>query len=170
MLTSGFIFFTQYLQFYVIDKFNFDEQQVGLLLIFLGLLIALVQGVFLPPISKAMPPKKVLLWSIPLFSISFWLLLLPQTAFWFYLFAPILVFFQGITFPTTLAVVSNMADETIQGEVIGINQSVQATSNWLPSATLGFLVGWNIDFPLWFGGAICLASWFVYLFFYYQKR
>jgi len=166
MLTSGFVFFTQYLQFYLVDKFNFNEQEVGQMLIYLGLWIAVVQGLLLPPISRRFAPTTVLLWSIPLFSASFLLLLLPQNAFWFYLLTPVLICFQGITFPTTLAVVSNMASTSIQGEIMGINQSVQATANWLPSASIGFLVGWNISFPIWFGAIVCFASCLLYWHFY----
>ena len=166
MLTIGFSFFTQFFQFYLIVKFGFDVQQVGLIFMYIGLLIAFTQGVLLRPISNNFGPRQVLMVSVICFAASYLLILIPQKAGWLYVMMPFLVFFQGITFPTSLAIVSNLADADVQGEIIGINQSVQAFANAIPPIIFGFAVGFNVSFPLWFGAACTLIAWIVFLRFY----
>ncbi len=166
ILTFGFSFFTQFFQFYLIDKFDYDVSQVGLIFVYIGLLIAFVQGVLLPVVARLFSAEKVLLVSILAFAITFLLILVPQQAYGLWLILPIMLFFQGVTFPTILAVVSNMVDESIQGETLGINQSIQALANALPPIIFGFAVGIDTRFPMVFAFACILVSWLLYVRFY----
>ncbi len=163
MLTVGFAFFTQFLQYYLMDKFHMDLQQVGLIFIYIGVCVVITQGVFLRPISNRFPPKQVLKVCIFMFMLSYLLLLLPQTVAQLYMAIPVMLFFQGITFPTSLAVVSNLVNDRIQGEIIGINQSVQALANAIPPILFGFAVGFNPSFPLYFGTVCSFFGWLMFL-------
>lgn len=169
MLTIGFAFFVQYLQFYLIERFAFDEMDVATIFIFMGIVVAVTQGIFLKPISQRFSTNQVLLFCLPIFTLTYLLILLPQSKFTLYLIFPIMIFFQGIIFPTALAVVSNLADKDIQGEIIGINQSVQSLSNALPPILLGFAVGLSLTFPMYFGAVSTFIAWLLFLRFYRKQ-
>ncbi|MEZ4883695.1 MAG: MFS transporter [Chitinophagales bacterium] len=163
MLTIALAFFSQFFQFYLIEEFDYNVRQVGLIFMYIGVLIALAQGVLLRPIANRLLPSKILSWSIPFFGLSFLLILLPKSTLMLYMVLPILIFFQGITFPSSLAIVSNLADDAIQGEVIGINQSIQSLCNALPAILFGAAVGFNVRFPMLFGAACCLIAWIIFV-------
>lgn len=170
MLTIALAFFSQFFQFYLIEVFEYNVQQVGLVFMYIGVLIALSQGVLLRPIANRMLPSKILLWSIPFFGLSFLLILLPKSTLMLYLVLPVMIFFQGLTFPSSLAVVSNLADDSIQGEVIGINQAIQSLCNALPAILFGAAVGINVRFPMLFGAGCCLIAWVILLRFMKAKK
>ncbi|MFK7905220.1 MAG: MFS transporter, partial [Chitinophagales bacterium] len=169
MLTIALAFFSQFFQFYLIEEFEYNVQQVGLIFMYIGVLIALAQGVLLRPIANRLLPEKILSWSIPFFGLSFLLVLLPQSTLFLYLVLPVMIFFQGITFPSSLAVVSNLADDSIQGEVIGINQAIQSLCNALPAILFGAAVGMNVRFPMLFGAVCCFIAWLIFLKFMKSK-
>jgi len=77
--------------------------------------------------------------------------------------------FQGLTFPNTLAVISNLADETVQGETIGINQSVQSFAYGFPPILASFTLSINLKFPNWFG-FVCTMMAFVLFYFAFIRR
>ena len=163
MLTIALAFFSQFFQFYLIEEFEYNVREVGLIFMYIGVLIAVAQGVLLRPIANRLLPEKILTWSVPLFGLSFLLILLPKTTLLLYLILPVMIFFQGITFPSTLAVVSNLAKDDIQGEIIGINQAIQSLCNALPAILFGAAVGVNVRFPMWFGAGCCLIAWLILL-------
>ncbi len=170
MLTIALAFFSQFFQFYLIEVFEYNVQQVGLIFMYIGVLIAVSQGVLLRPIANRLLPVNILKWSIPFFGLSFLLILLPKSTMMLYMVLPIMIFFQGITFPSSLAVVSNLADDAIQGEVIGINQAIQSLCNALPAILFGAAVGINVRFPMWFGAGCCLVAWVILLRFMKTKK
>ncbi len=162
MLTIAFTFFSQFFQYYLIEQFGFDVEQVGQVFMFVGILIALTQGVFIRPISDRFSPVQVLNVTIVMLAISYLLLLIPNSVLGLYMVIPVFIFFQGITFPTTLAIVSNLANKKVQGEVIGINQSVQALANAIPPILFGFAVGMKVSFPMWFGAVCTFGAWAIF--------
>ncbi|MBK6609402.1 MAG: MFS transporter [Chitinophagales bacterium] len=167
-LTIGFIFFVQFFQYFVTLRFHLDFNGTGLILIYTGLLIALMQQLALPWFSKRFEPKILLRYFIPLFGLGFAALLLPTQVWQLVVMLPLLVFFQSIVFPCLLALVSDLATPSEQGQIMGINQSVQALANALPPILIGFAVGHNVAFALAPGmvGSL-IATW---LYFRYQAK
>lgn len=163
LLTIGFNFFIQVFQFYVVDEFMLTESEVGLLYGFIGLCIAISQGLILRQVSKRSPAQRILLWSIPAFAISYLLLLIPDNIFAFAGLAFVMIIFQGLTYPSTLSVVSNTADDDVQGELMGINQSVQSFAAALPSIVFGLYIGDNYSMPMYVGAACTLLAWMFFL-------
>lgn len=169
MLAVGFALFTQYLQFYLMEEFQFDITQIGLLFMYIGVWVAITQGGLLPIVSKHVSPEKAVWIGLPLFSLTYLLILLPQQAIYFYMVVPIMMILQGILFPTVLAIISNLAHKDMQGEIIGINQSVQSLANALPPILLGFAVSFSITFPMYFGFICTLVAWALYYQFYKRQ-
>ena len=163
LMMLGFAFFTQFFQYYLMDNFGMKVDDVGLIFVFIGVVVAITQGMFLPRVANRFLPQKILPAGILLFALSYILLLLPTTKPALYAAIAVMIFFQGITFPSALALVSNMADRSVQGEILGINQSIQSLVNALPPILFGALVGLNVSFPIYFGLGCSLAAWALYM-------
>lgn len=148
LFVFGFTFFTQFFQVYLIGKFNFREAQIGTLFGYMGLWIALTQGLFIRPVMKKFKPHQVIRFAVPCIAVALLLLLIPDTSSTIFFIIPFVSIFQGLTSPNITATVSNLADADIQGEILGINQSVNSFAQMLPPLIGGILVGLDIRMPL----------------------
>ncbi len=163
-LTCGFYFFIQFYQVYLKQKFEVDETHLGLIFGFSGVLLALVQGLLLKPLSKKMEPQRILLFSLPLFAIGYLLMMIPQNYWLSFAFLPFMALFQGLSYPNTLVIVSNQADEKFQGEIIGINQSVSSLAMAIPPVVAAFAMTFTLDFPMLFGAGCTLIAWVIFVY------
>ncbi len=169
LITIAFNFLLQLYQFYARDNLQFTKSEIGGLFAFVGISVAIAQGVILPLASKKLKPSPLLLLFLPLFAGSYLLLLYPDQKVYFLVCSFFMLAFQGLCFPTTLAVVSNRADASIQGEVIGINQAVQSAAAACP-----ILIGavWEVQYtyPMYFGAIATGMAWILFVWMYFTKK
>ncbi len=161
-LNAGFALFTQFFQVYLIKIFNFDQREIGYMFAWLGIWIAIAQGGILRPLSNRFKPATILKWVMPLFAFSYLLVALPKDPIVLGVFLITIAVFQGLTFPNTLAIISNLADEDIQGSTIGINQSVQSFAYGFPPILASFTLSINLYFPNWFGFGCTLVAFYIF--------
>ena len=148
LLAFGFSFFTQFFQVYLVEKFNFTQGMIGDLFAFIGICIAFTQGVIVRVVAKYFSPAKALSFSMFLVAPVFLLLLLPDTPAGIYLFIPLIPLFNGISFPNYTAIISGLADPKSQGEVMGINQSLQSIAIAVPAILAGFIAAFDVRLPI----------------------
>lgn len=170
LLTVGFNFFTQFFQVFLIGKFHFSQSKIGDFFAYMGLWIALAQGMVLRPLAKKYKPASILSFSIILLAASFPILLIPDKAMWLYLIVPFISIFQGLTQPNSTAIVSNLTDREKQGEILGINQSIQSVAQAIPPIIAGFITSVNINLPTVFAAAATLAAWLMFRFVFLKKK
>jgi DHA1 family tetracycline resistance protein-like MFS transporter len=156
------MFFLQFFQFFLMEKFQLNILEQGLIIGFCGLWMAISQGLILRFLTRFFKTHNLLLVSLPLLSLAYLSLLLPQTVIGMYIVIPILIIFQGITFPSILSIISNKASRINQGETIGINQSVQSMASALPALLVASFVSEWINFPLYFGAICTLIATFIF--------
>lgn len=166
LLSIGHNFFTQFFQVFLIGKFHFSQSQVGDFFAYMGLWIALAQGMVLRPLSKKYEPSAILRVSAILLAITLPLLLVPNKALWIYVIIPFYAMFQGLTQPNSMAIISNLTAKEKQGEILGINQSIQAVAQAIPPIIAGFVVSININLPTWFATGATILAWFIFRVFY----
>jgi DHA1 family tetracycline resistance protein-like MFS transporter len=162
-LGFGFNFFTNFFQVYLIDKFSTTTSQIGILFSFMGVCAILSQTVIMRPVAKRFRPAQVLTVSLLLLACIFPVLLMVPN---FRLLFPILFFiplFNGLSMPNITAVVSGLGSSENQGEVLGINQSVQAIAQFLPPFLGGVIVGYDFTLPIWIAAASILISWVLFM-------
>jgi DHA1 family tetracycline resistance protein-like MFS transporter len=170
IMTIGFSFFLQFMQVHLISKFNYTEFQLGIFVAYFAVCVALSQAIVLRRVSLYIVPNNVLLFSIPLFALSYCLMIIPENHIWLYVFVPVLTTFQGLTYPNTLAILSNSSADNVQGEVIGINQSVQSLAMAIPPLAGGFLMKQTLYAPMLLGALCAFLGWVTYLVFYFRKQ
>ncbi len=164
LLTLGFNFFTQFFQVFLIQKFSYTQSDIGNIFAYVGVCIALVQGVLTRPLSKRFAPTSIM--TVCALGLSFTLpmLLLPPESWMLYLIVPFVAVFNGLTYPNANAIISNLADAKSQGEVLGINQSMQALAMAFPPIIAGFIVTIDRNLPILTAGVLTFLGWAVFEF------
>ena len=170
LLTIGFNFFTQFFSVFLIEKFHFTQSMIGEYFAYIGIWIAISQGLVTRQISKKVQPHKVLRVAMIGLSIALALLLLPRGAYILYFISPLIAIFQGLILPNYNTLVSNLADPSAQGEIMGINQSMQSLAQTIPPVISGFIVTLHMNMPILVGSIATLAGWFVFILFFDRKK
>jgi MFS transporter, DHA1 family, tetracycline resistance protein len=162
----GFSFFAQFFQVYLIQKFQFNQAHIGMTFAYIGVWIALTQGGITRVLSKHVTPYRTLKFSLLLMSSAFLVLLIPQEAGWLYVALPLVSIFQGITTPNATALISNAASYTEQGEILGINQSVQSAALAIPPIVAGLVTSLDVQLPIILASAATFIAWLIYIILY----
>ncbi len=169
LLTLGFSFFTQFFQVYLIEKFQFTQSNIGDLFAYVGIWIALTQGILTRVFSKKFEPPKILSVSVLGLGIALMTLLLPDRSFILFFLLPFIAMFQGLTIPNATAIVSSLSGKESQGEILGINQSIQSLGQAIPPIVAGFVVTVHRSLPILLASGITLLAWITFMVFFKQR-
>ncbi|MEM9986390.1 MAG: MFS transporter, partial [Bacteroidota bacterium] len=159
LFNFGFTFFTQMIQLFLIKRFDFDQSDIGELFGFVGILLALTQGLIVRFLSQKVGPSPTLRVTILTLAGSFLLLLIPDTTLGIYLMMPFIVVSNGIANPNLSTMVSNLAPRHLQGETLGMQQSVQALAQIVPPLAGGIIVSYSITSPMWLASLSVFLAW-----------
>ena len=162
-MTFGFTFFTQFIQPYLIKVFAFDQADIGYLFGFIGIVIAITQGVLVRILSDKFPPKGTIRIFLFLLIGSFLILLLPKEAAQFYWVLPTVAICQGIVQPNLSSMLSNAVPDHLQGETLGMQQSVQSLATLLPPIIGGYVLSLRIDMPILLASAVTAIAWIAFM-------
>jgi len=169
LISQGYGFFTQFFQVLLIEKYHFGTGLIGLTFAYVGLWIAISQGYLNRYLSRRWTPGKILLYSIFFTGIAFALLLVPGQAIYLLLVLPLVAIFLGITEPNYNAVVSNQVSEKVQGEALGITQSVQSLAYAIPPIISGLVVSIDMNIPMELAAIVSFGAWGIYQFIFYKE-
>lgn len=164
--TLGFCFYTQFMPVFLVQKFEMTTTQIGLLFGWVGIWIALSQGLFTRIAARYWNPQQTLRFSILCLSAAVFVVPFVPSAALLYFSQPFLALFEGLTFPNTTAVVSQIAKPTEQGEAMGVTQSLRALGQAIPSLIAGFLVTINENLAILTGATIILLAWGIFVIFF----
>ncbi len=138
LFTAGFTFYTTFFAVYLILKLGFTQGNIGDFFAYVGVWIVLTQGVFIRLITRIKTEKLITLGLLGT-GISILLYFIP-TVWWGLLFiAPFFAFFNGVTMANLSGLISSSSYQKIQGEIMGINSSVQAFAQIFPPILAGII-------------------------------
>lgn len=161
LLSLGFSFFTQFFSVYLIQEFSYSEKNIGLLYGWIGLWLAFTQGVIVRRLSSRFKSEKLLRFTILGLSVSLLVLLVPSEAIWFYLLNPFVAIFQGMTSPNLISLISSQAGPERQGEILGINQSMNSLGQMLPPLIAGYINSIDSSLPILVAAGLTFLGWVV---------
>ena len=164
LVSLGFTFFTQFFSVLLFQQFDYTEKDVGLYFGWVGIWIVFTQAVVVRKASGMIAPTAILKYSIIGIAITVGISLLPAQSFWFYIIAPFMALSQGLTSPNLVTVVSEQAGSDKQGEILGINQSMNSLGHMIPPVVAGYLNTLNHNFPLLAGTIIIFLAWLIFIF------
>lgn len=163
---GGFTFFTTFFQILLIQKLGFKVNNVGDYFAYIGICIALTQGFLTPFFAKRFKNYQILRVSLVGTGIALFLQLWPESTAQLLLVTPFIAIFNGLTMANASALVSLSADKKIQGEVLGIEASVQALAQAIPAVIAGYVATFGINTPVIIGGSIMVIGGIVFNVFY----
>ncbi len=170
LLTFGFSFFTQFSQVYLIEKFSFTESQIGDLFAFIGVWIAFTQGVLTRPVSKRFKPEQVLRFAPLILAAALFGFLIATNSSMIFLVVPFIAIAQGLIFPNYTTLVSNLAGKESQGEIFGINQSIQSVALFIPPLISGVIAAIHFTAPIIASIFFVLCGWVLFVFLFHPKK
>ena len=163
---AGFTFFMTFFQILLIQKLHFTTNNVGDFFAYIGICIAVSQAVLLPFVVKRFKPQQVLRVSLFGNGIALFLQLIPHDTAQLLLVAPTIALFNGLTMANASALVSLSANNKMQGEVLGIEASVQALAQAIPAILAGYVATMGVNMPVIVGGAAVCAGGLIFNVFY----
>ena len=164
---AGFGFFRAFFQVFLSEKLHFTTGNIGDYFAYVGICIALAQGLITPLVAKKWRNYQVLKVSV-LFNGLILLLFASVTKSWQLLaITPLFAIMNGQSMANMTSLVSSSASKEVQGEVLGINASVQALADSITSILSGYIAAsLTVGAPVLVGGGLILLGWLIYVLFY----
>lgn len=143
LLVLSFTVLDQTFRFFTDDKFGMTALDTGLVLCFIGVVAAAVQGGLIRPLAKRFDESKLIRAGTVLQAVAFAALAASPSYGRAALYAAggLLAVGNGLTQPSVSAYVSKRADPRAQGETLGTNQSVASLARVFGPALGGWLYG-----------------------------
>ena len=136
---GGFTFFTTFFSVFLIRKFNFTQGHIGDFFSYIGIWIVFTQAVITRLLSKFVKEHVILKVSYIVGGIFVMLFFVPTVWWGLLLVVPFFSIANGLTQSNSLALISRSVGQDIQGEVLGINASIQAFAQSVPPILSGYI-------------------------------
>lgn len=167
LLFSGFTFFVTFMSVFLLDRFNFTQGNIGDFFSYIGLWVAFTQAVVTRQVSKYLSETQVLRFSIIGCGVAVGLMFFATSWWQMYIFAPLFAVCNGLSFANMSGLISRSADQKIQGEILGINSSIQALAQLIPPILSGFIAAsFSSGATVITASTIIILSGTVFLIFY----
>jgi DHA1 family tetracycline resistance protein-like MFS transporter len=170
MVQGGFAFFTTFFSVFLIRRLAFSQGNIGDFFSFLGLWMVLSQAVFLPMVLKKLNECNILRYSVFALAIFIFFMLFLQRSWQLFALTPIFAVANGFTGANLTALVSRSADKDIQGEILGINSSVQSLAMSIPPILSGYLAARFLpETSILVSSIVIFGAWLVFSYGWRQK-
>jgi len=159
---AGFTFFTTFFQVFLINKLGFNQSNIGDYFAYVGIWIAIAQVTVTPFVAKRLKNYQVIRFSLAATGAALLTMLFAGNTKELLLFTPLFAVFNGLTMANVLSLVSKSAGKEVQGEVLGINASVQALAQAIPAVISGYVATMGVSVPVITGAGIMIISGVVF--------
>lgn len=163
---GGFTFFTTFFQILLIEKLGFTGSNVGDFFAYIGICIAVSQAILVPLAVKRWKSHNILKFALIGNALALFLQLWPDSTTQLLFVAPFIAIFHGLTMANASALVSLSASSAEQGEILGIEASVQALAQSIPAIISGYIATMGVSMPILVGGFVILAGGLIFIAFY----
>jgi MFS transporter, DHA1 family, tetracycline resistance protein len=167
--TLGFTLFTTFFQVFLVDRFKFDQSDIGDYFAYIGIFIAFTQG-FLSRKLSHIPNARIFNLTALGLAAAFIIVTLPTHLWMLFLVSPLIALNQGLLSPNLQTMVSNSVSPQRQGEISGINQSVQSIAQAIPPIIGAYLVNYGQSFALYGAAFFTFLAWICFKFFYKKNK
>lgn len=142
-IVMSFTVLDQTFRFFNEDNFAMTALDTGLLLMFIGVVAATVQGGLIRPLSKRFAEAQLIRAGTGIQAIAFATIALSATTGkpLLYIGGALLALGNGLTQPSTSAFISKRADPRNQGATLGTNQSASSLARMFGPGLGGWLYG-----------------------------
>jgi predicted MFS family arabinose efflux permease len=168
---SGLTFFATFFTVFLVSKFHMNQLGIGYYIGYAGIWIIVAQGVLLPYLSEKFEDVWLARFSLIAGSVAIFAYYLPHSLIGLGIVGALFALTNGISMATLPALASRRSPADIQGEILGINTSVQALAQAIPPILAGFLAA-NISpvAPVYISGGVIAVAWVVFMLFVQKEE
>lgn len=159
LFNAGFNFFSTFFAVYLINKFHYDQGNIGDFFAYIGIWVVISQILITPQVAKRVSEIKTLRVSLIAAGIIIFLFFIPNNTIGLLLITPFLAIFNGLVMANLTALISRSVEPQVQGEVMGINSSISALAMLIPPILSGFIAAkFSATTPIWIAGFVMILS------------
>ncbi len=159
LFQGGFAFYTTFAAVFFINRFHFTQGNIGDFFAYVGLWIAITQGLITRKVSKKLNEHQVLRFSMFMCGVVLLFYFSAQQPWQMLFISPLFAIFMGLSQANMAGLISRSAGPEIQGEVMGINSSVQALAQTIPAALSGYVAaGMGANTPVITAASIIMSA------------
>ncbi|NGX37341.1 MAG: Tetracycline resistance protein, class C [Chlamydiae bacterium] len=166
----GWGFFTEFSPIFLTRRLGFNVVQIANFYAWVGLWIAVSQGLIIRPILKLFSPQRLLPIGLIGMAMVLPIMLFLRGMVSLFWLIPCIAFCQALIFPTSASLVSNLSSTENQGEILGIHNSIQWAAIGIPPLFSGSLVALYPHLPVTVGSICMMIAFLVFLWAYRPKR
>lgn len=164
LFQSGFSFFVTFFSVFLINKFGFTQGNIGDFFAYIGIWIAFTQIFLTRFFGKRVSDFKILRVTLLGSAVMIFLYLFPTASWQFLFLIPFFAAFNGLTQANSAALVSKSVDWKIQGEILGVNASVQALAQAIPPILSGYIAAdLSPEAPIFVSAVVLFIAWLVFI-------
>ncbi|MDQ3283162.1 MAG: MFS transporter [Acidobacteriota bacterium] len=138
------------------DRFNFQQLDMAWFFLFMGLIVASIQGGLIGRVVKAMGEKRVIVVGASSFALGFALVPSIWRVPLLYAVAFFIAIGQGLCYPSLTSLISKVAPESERGSILGLATSVGSLARFLGPIVSGFLYDRARAAGAFYGGAVVM--------------
>ena len=167
----GFTFFITFFSIFLINRLGFSQGGIGDIFSFMGLCFLFSQMVVVRQVSKFFSERQILAVSLLADGFAVGIIYFVHVTWMVYVMIAIISIFNGLIFANTPGLISRSADQKIQGEILGINFSVQAMAQLIPPVLSGVLAASvGPEFPTLVASIIMVLAGLFFITFYRPQK
>lgn len=168
---SGFAFFFTFFSVYLIFKFGFNQSNLGNVFSFFGLWMIISQVLVVSWAAKRFSEAKILPFALVAIAIITYLFTLLGADWQIYGFIALFAIFNGLAGANSTAIISRAATADVQGEIMGINSSINSLASAIPPIISGFLAARFLPgTPVVMASVVILAAGILFYFGFRPKN
>jgi len=140
------------------DRFQFTQLDMAYLFLFMGVIVATIQGGLIGRLVNRVGEKRVIVIGAVAFTIGFALVPLIFRLPLLYVVAFLIAIGQGLCYPALTSLVSKISPENERGSMLGLAASVGSLARFLGPLLSGFLYDLARAAGAFWGGAVLMLG------------
>ncbi len=165
LYNMGFSFFVTFFGVFLLDKFGFSQGGIGDYFAFVGLWIVFSQAIVTRLASKRFTERRTLRVAMLATGVGILLHFLAPAWWMLLVITPPFAAFVGLTQANATSLISRSADANVQGEILGINASLQALSQAIPPVFAGLAASvFSAESPVLIASVMIMVSGIAFIF------
>ena len=140
------------------DRFQFRQRDIGLLFLFMGVIVASIQGGLIGRIVKRVGEHGAIVIGAASFTLGFALVPSVWRVPLLYIVAFLIAIGQGLSYPALTALLSKIAPENERGSLLGMATSIGSLARFLGPLLSGYLYDLAGAAGAFYGGGVLMAA------------